>query len=190
MADDRSRFDGVNVRRHFRRVRLRRKMGEKLEWIVLACRKRGLASNIEDCFLLANDNFLYAPHMSSSGNWLEILDETIPEMRGGPGVVHPVVPIMRGSGLGRVHTRLLRRGFISKIHAEVERKDAMELEQDGWTIRAIDPPTKISTTDPSIEDRCFVLAWERILMSIFSKFKSKQTYHRDGRLSLSCLIYR
>jgi hypothetical protein len=39
----------------------------------------------------------------------------------------------------------------------------MEVEEDGRTIGTIDPATKICATDPSIEDRCFVLAWKKYI---------------------------
>ena len=62
---------------------------------------------------------------------------------------------------------MTRRRNVSEVHAEVKSKEAIELAEDGRTIGTIDPPTKVCTVDPSIEECCFVLAWKRIWMNIF-----------------------
>jgi hypothetical protein len=133
-------------------------MGEDLERVVLAWRQWGLASNFELYLVLADNDLFNAPCIGFPRSRVDIHDETIPKMCAGLGVVHPVVLIIRRSGFGSLRLGLSRRGSISKVHAEVERKESMELEEEGRTIGTIDPPTKIGTTDPSIENRCFVLA--------------------------------
>lgn len=144
--------------RHLRRVRLRRKMGEDLEGIVLAWRKRGLASNFELYFLLANHNLFNAPRIGFSRNRLDIQDETVPKMCAGPGVVCPLVIVVRGSSFGRPDTKLLRLRFISKVHAEIQGEEAVKLAEDGGAVGASDPSTEICTANPCVEDRCFVFA--------------------------------
>ena len=167
-------------------------MGEDSERIVLARRKRGLAANNEVYLLLVNNDVFNAPGVSFSRNWVEIKNQTVSKMCSGSGVVHPIMLIVRRSGY-RIRAGVsggASRGSISKVEAEVEAKQPIEVEQDGGTSGTIDPSTKICTTDPSIHNRCFMLACKERLIRILHTSAKRATYLQDDRSSLSCLVDR
>lgn len=98
-------------------------MREDPKRIVLARRKRSLAANDEFYVLLVDNDLLNAPSISFSG-YCEIQNEAVSEMCGGPGIVHPIMLVVRRSGY-RVRAGLCRgvvRRSISKVEAEVEAK--------------------------------------------------------------------
>jgi hypothetical protein len=95
-------------------------MGKGLEGIVLACRQRGLTPDLELYLLLPNNDLFNAPRVRFARGWIHIHDKTVSDMGGGPGVVHPAVRIMCGSGFS-LDTGVCW-GFVAKVEAKVESK--------------------------------------------------------------------